>query len=496
MVDTSVEDRHASRLHDAARSASVEDCSALLEQGVPVGTLNRVRETALHLACSTGSHDVARLLCDARADVDASDMNGDTPLHCCAHHRTADLVGLLVARGARVDAANRRGDLPLHAAAWGGCAPALRLLVERGARVDARGFRGETPLMIAALHGSTDAASCLLRECGASVDATDGEGRTALHLAAEHATDSAMPRLLIACGAAATEQVVALLRRSADGLAGEKAAREARRRDGTSASRAGDGAARAHSAAWADRMRRMPPLVRRLLVDGDDPASVPAVGLLLEQAVYRGAIDTLTKWRGARSALDLPASAAVLAVPAALSGEACAALRRAVDTYGTVSTDSVDGLPNRDLALNTEQLAAIVGADQTRGLLELPGRFHRISAAPTLTGEPAEENGHRPGLPPIRPVGFFARRYSAHSARDDQPLTSFHMDSAALTVNVALTDDAAIAGGRLLGVYGGAVHAIERREGDATVHSSSLLHAVSAVDNGVRFSLIMFFARG
>ena len=46
----------------------------------------------------------------------------------------------------------------------------------------------------------------------------------------------------------------------------------------------------------------------------------------------------------------------------------------------------------------------------------------------------------------------------------------------------------------MVGVYGGGIHAIPRGEGDATVHSSSLLHAVSRMVRGVRYSLIMFFA--
>jgi hypothetical protein len=50
-------------------------------------------------------------------------------------------------------------------------------------------------------------------------------------------------------------------------------------------------------------------------------------------------------------------------------------------------------------------------------------------------------------------------------------------------------------GGALLGVYGGEVRAICRKEGDATVHSSKLLHGVTAMARGVRYSLIVFFDR-
>jgi predicted 2-oxoglutarate/Fe(II)-dependent dioxygenase YbiX len=75
-----------------------------------------------------------------------------------------------------------------------------------------------------------------------------------------------------------------------------------------------------------------------------------------------------------------------------------------------------------------------------------------------------------------------------------QPWTSFHFDNAETTVNVALSPDDDHSGGRLLGLFGGAVQSIERGEGEATVHSSSLLHGVSRMTGGVRYSLIMFFA--
>ena len=68
-----------------------------------------------------------------------------------------------------------------------------------------------------------------------------------------------------------------------------------------------------------------------------------------------------------------------------------------------------------------------------------------------------------------------------------------HADVAAVTINVALSSEVDASGGRLLGVFNGAVRAIERRAGDATVHSSSLLHGVSRMTTGERYTLILFF---
>ena len=60
-------------------------------------------------------------------------------------------------------------------------------------------------------------------------------------------------------------------------------------------------------------------------------------------------------------------------------------------------------------------------------------------------------------------------------------------------VNVALSADADVVGGKLMALCGGEIRSIEREEGEATVHDSSLLHGVSRVYDGLRYSLIMFY---
>ena len=109
----------------------------------------------------------------------------------------------------------------------------------------------------------------------------------------------------------------------------------------------------------------------------------------------------------------------------------------------------------------------------------------------------------------------FVRRYAAPT----RPWIPFHCDSAAITVNVALASDlpqqhhgedmsdgseinsgrgermeGERAEGKLLVLCQGAVRCVHpRREGEATVHDSSLLHAVSRVSGDrVRYSLIVF----
>ena len=77
---------------------------------------------------------------------------------------------------------------------------------------------------------------------------------------------------------------------------------------------------------------------------------------------------------------------------------------------------------------------------------------------------------------------------------DTRPFIPFHPDAYELTVNLALSPDDAHSGGRLIGLFNSRVQAVVRPEGDATVHSSQLLHAVSKMTSGVRYSLILVSA--
>jgi len=104
-------------------------------------------------------------------------------------------------------------------------------------------------------------------------------------------------------------------------------------------------------------------------------------------------------------------------------------------------------------------------------------------------------------------------RYSAAT----RPWIPFHCDSAAVTVNIALGEHTSVrpgrgdeeeeeevkgkeeeggrgGGGQLLVLCENAVRAVHPRlAGEATVHDSSLLHAVSRVRRSVRYSLIIFY---
>jgi ankyrin repeat protein len=97
--------------------------------------------TALHLASFFGHRDVARLLLDRGADVNARSRSErfareNTPLHAAAANKQVDVAALLVERGADVNARDGSGFTPLALAANSRSDLLMLLLLEKGARAE------------------------------------------------------------------------------------------------------------------------------------------------------------------------------------------------------------------------------------------------------------------------------------------------------------------------------------------------------------------------
>ena len=205
----------------------------------------------------------------------------------------------------------------------------------------------------------------------------------------------------------------------------------------------------------------MPATLRALLADGAPPSSVCASEL-------REALPHLP--------LSMPMGVAgdVLQKPNLIGRAGCAALRAALDAGCDQQGDSVDGAPDYQLNLSADQLRMHIGAEC-------------MSALAALARELDVQRGGS-GRRELPLVEAFVRRYTANT----RPFHPFHQDRAAITVNVALTDDGAHGGGVLIGLFDDGARAFERAEGTATVHLSRIVHGVTRMTRGVRYSLICF----
>lgn len=107
---------------------------------------------ALHVAVGMNYREILKALLAAGCDVDIrnrSEIKGEvdeTALHCAAFWGRDDLAKLLIDAGADVNALTERKSTPLHDAARMGSVKIAKLLLEHGAKPDARDNEGETPL--------------------------------------------------------------------------------------------------------------------------------------------------------------------------------------------------------------------------------------------------------------------------------------------------------------------------------------------------------------
>ena len=200
------------------------------------------------------------------------------------------------------------------------------------------------------------------------------------------------------------------------------------------------------------------------LVSTGDPTD--AVSRLLVD-LSMGDTDAVTQAKSAGGDDGGSATAVALAVPSAgAAGEREQGVERlshvAAPKAAARSTkeDSVDGLPEHQLNLTLESLLALVGSETVEALRALPNDFSQSSAGASSTGDsssvshdgaggdgggavPADER--RAFLSALVIQRAFVRRYIA----TERPWFSLHMDTAALTANVALASDALHEGGKL-----------------------------------------------
>ena len=163
----------------AARGGHQTAVQLLLEAGANVHVKDSQGTTALHWAAGKGSEavvwgvtrgehlyhniscvergdeEVARLLVDNGANINACQHDDQSPLHCAAKggREAAMIAQLLLASGGDVGMTDRKGATPLHQAAGCGNDMMVRLLIENGADVNTKGGNGFTALYTAARIG-------------------------------------------------------------------------------------------------------------------------------------------------------------------------------------------------------------------------------------------------------------------------------------------------------------------------------------------------------
>ena len=208
-ADVQVQDNdNATPLHSASYHGRAEIAKFLLDHGAKARVKDNKGRTPLH-EVSPGIHrykcyhpgieytpgnrvyppqnafNVALLLLDRNADVNALDNDHATPLHLASSHGILEVARLLLERGATADAKNVHSQTPLHLVSQ--CADlchenseVARLLLEIGMDANVRDNCLATPLHFACSRGNFETALVLL-DHGAEPNAQNAGGQTPLH---------------------------------------------------------------------------------------------------------------------------------------------------------------------------------------------------------------------------------------------------------------------------------------------------------------------------
>jgi ankyrin repeat protein len=149
----------AAALGDAARVRAI-----LARDPAAVGTYSSDGWTPLHLAGFMGHPEVARILLDHGASLEAVAKNSiaNRPLHAAlAGKATPEVIELLLDRGADVTAKAEADVTPLHLAAARGNMAFTRRLLAMKADPAARMTDGKTPAAFATERGHSEVATLL-----------------------------------------------------------------------------------------------------------------------------------------------------------------------------------------------------------------------------------------------------------------------------------------------------------------------------------------------
>ncbi len=131
---------------EAVKEGNIETVKQHLDAGTDIDEKDNLwGQRPLHQAIADGHAEIARLLIESGANVNATNNFNTTPLMLAAD-KSESIVKLLIAKGANVNAKGTMNSTALHSAAGSGNKIVAELLIANGADVNAKEMGFETPL--------------------------------------------------------------------------------------------------------------------------------------------------------------------------------------------------------------------------------------------------------------------------------------------------------------------------------------------------------------
>jgi len=154
----------SSTLFAAADRNCINLATILLDQGASVDARDRLGARPLSRAAKSGHIEMVDLLLQRGAPVDARDLTGATALYVAAERGQAAVVQRLIDKGADAGLKGRSGTSPVAAAAFAGRNQVVKMLLAHGADARAADDTGKPPIVYAAASGELDIVRQLLTQ--------------------------------------------------------------------------------------------------------------------------------------------------------------------------------------------------------------------------------------------------------------------------------------------------------------------------------------------
>ncbi|SVA79717.1 uncharacterized protein METZ01_LOCUS132571 [marine metagenome] len=151
---------------DASMRNDAAQVRLLVANGAEVNAAHGDGMTGLHWAAENGNSEIANILLESEADVEAvTRLGAYRPLHLAARRGHTSVIQLLLDASADPEVESTTGSVrPLHFAAASGNAAAVQAMITHGVELNAKeSMWGQTPLMFAAAAGRTEVIRLLLQ---------------------------------------------------------------------------------------------------------------------------------------------------------------------------------------------------------------------------------------------------------------------------------------------------------------------------------------------
>jgi len=141
----------------AGSNADLGLIKSLLQQGADINETDMFGDTALTLAVQYGCVEIAKVLINAKADLDIQNDSGNTALITSLKfgRNKGEIASLLIENGAKLDIQNKEGNTALHIAAKWSYVEIIRQLLDKNAGLDIKNNDGDLAINFAERSGCT-----------------------------------------------------------------------------------------------------------------------------------------------------------------------------------------------------------------------------------------------------------------------------------------------------------------------------------------------------